>query len=109
MMLMKTPKTKAVTKMERQPAYCVNIPPTKGPTAKPKYTADTEIPSTRPRYCGANEETIMAAPVALVNDAPIPCTKRKNMNQEPDGIKLQTKDESVNSNTPHLKIRLHSA
>ena len=91
--------------MERQPRYWVNNPPAKGPKANPRYTAETEIPKTRPRYWGKKAETRIAGPVVLENAPPMPCKKRKRMSQNPEGDKPQANDEKVKITTPHLNIR----
>ena len=61
------------------------MPPKRGPNAKPEYTADTEMPNTRPLLSAGNEDTRIAFPVVPENAAPIPCRKRAAMSQVPLG------------------------
>lgn len=91
--------------MERQPKYWVKMPPAKGPTAKPIYTAATTIPKTRPRCLGKKAETKMAGPVVLVNAPPIPWIYRAKISQNPETAVAQAKDASVNIIMPILKTR----
>jgi hypothetical protein len=91
--------------MDRQPKYWVKKPPANGPNAKPRYTAETDMPSTLPRYCGKNAETKMAGPVVLEKAAPIPCINRNKMSQKPEGANPQTTDDTVKIEIPILNIR----
>jgi|GEM_PF-4180628 len=97
------PETK---KMERQPRYCVKSPPAKGPKASPKYTADTDMPNTRPRNWGKKADTRMAGPVVLVKAAPMPWMYLKTISQFPEPEKPHISDEMVKTTTPVLKMRL---
>ena len=100
--VIKIPNADDIKNIDRHPRYWVKNPPKNGPNASPRYTPETDIPSTLPRCCGKNAETRMAAPVVLLKAAPIPCKNRKKISQCPEIENPLNNDEMVKITIPVL-------
>ena len=108
MINVKTPRIAAIRNKSRQPRCCVIIPFRRGPKANPVYTAETEIPNTRPLLSGGNDDTRIACPVVPVKAAPIPCRNRAAINQKPSGARKHIIDDVVKITMPSLNSLLLS-
>ena len=80
------PNGTRVQKMARQSNRSINTPPRIGPAAAPAPTVETIRPNPVPRFEGGNAAVMIAAPLAIVIDAPMACSTREptSSSREPE-------------------------
>ncbi len=92
-----------IAKTQRQPKAVVIIPATKGPAARPRYTAPMFRPMARPSRSRGTLSVRMAMFVAAIREAAAPCSTRKASIVAAEGSTARARVVAVNRATPRVK------
>ena len=93
-------------KIQRQPTYVVNAPPTSGPIATAIPTVAPQIPNAVPRSRPWNSWEMSASEPANIAAPPIPCAPRATISQVGDCAAPHRAEARVKSAIPERKTRL---